>query len=74
MVYAYGIDVLGFKQSHYDVCKGNESVWRFQERLGAQRTSETELDYLYKINHEAITRARYKYLKFLPEPIMVVNI
>lgn len=71
IVYAYAIDQLGFKQAHFDVRKGNESVWRFHERFGAERTGETELDYLYRIGWEKIRIARQHYKKFLPEPLVV---
>lgn len=37
MVYAYAVNHLGFKGSHFDVRKGNERVWQFHERFGAQR-------------------------------------
>lgn len=71
MVYAFAIDHLGFKQSHFDVRKKNEGVWRFHERFGAQRVGETELDYLYQIDEKAIRAAQSRYKKFLPEPITI---
>lgn len=66
MVYAYAINHLGFQRSHFDVRKGNESVWRFHERFGATKTGETEDDYLFGIDKEQITRAMKRYRKFLP--------
>lgn len=71
MVYSYAIEYLGFKQSHFDVRKGNERVWRFHERFGAERTGEAEFDYLYKISYKSITASRHKYNKFLPESVVV---
>jgi len=71
MVYSYAIDYLGFRQSHFDVRKGNESVWRFHERFGAERIGETEQNYLYKIDIDKISTSRKRYRKFLPEPIIV---
>lgn len=71
MVYAYAIDHLGFKRSHFDVRKGNESVWKFHERFGARRVGETEQDYLYEIGSEEISSARHRYRKFLPEGVVV---
>ncbi|MFV9644283.1 MAG: GNAT family N-acetyltransferase [Desulfobacterales bacterium] len=71
MVYAYAIDYLGFRQAHFDVRKGNESVWRFHERFGAERTGETEQNYLYRIGQEKIGVARQRYKKFLPELLLV---
>jgi len=71
MVYSYAIEYLGFQRSHFDVRKGNERVWRFHERFGAERTGERELDYLYKISYKNITASRHRYNKFLPEPVVV---
>ena len=71
MVYAYTIDHLGFRQSHFDVRKGNESVWRFHERFGAERTGETTQDYLYRIRRKQIVAARKRYRKYLPGTVAV---
>ena len=70
IVYAYAIDHLGFKQAHFDVRKGNESVWRFHERFGAVRVAETDHDYLYKIGQKEISAARQRYKRFLLDPIV----
>ena len=71
MVYAYVIDHLKFQAAHFDVRQGNENVWRFHERLGAQRVASTELDYLYTFDYMTISQARMRYSKFLPENILV---
>ena len=71
MVYAYAIDYLKFQAAHFDVRKGNESVWRFHERFGAQRVASNEHGYLYTIDGATITKACKKYAKFLPENIYV---
>ncbi|WP_374581630.1 GNAT family N-acetyltransferase [Pseudoduganella sp.] len=65
MVYRFAL-TLGFTQCHFDVRKGNESVWQFHERFGAVRSGETELDYLYTISLDAINAALEKYSKQLP--------
>lgn len=65
MVYAYAVDHLGFSGTHFDVRKGNERVWQFHERFGARRVSETNLDYFYKLDGDAITQARQHYQRFL---------
>jgi len=44
MVYALGIDHLGFRRAHFDVRKRNERVWTFHERCGARRVGETDDD------------------------------
>jgi RimJ/RimL family protein N-acetyltransferase len=73
MVYAYAIDYLKFESAHFDVRKGNESVWRFHERFGAKKTGETTLDYLYSLDYTAITESRKRYSKFLPDTILLSN-
>jgi RimJ/RimL family protein N-acetyltransferase len=71
MVYAYALDHLGFAGAHFDVRKGNERVWQFHERFGAQRIGKTESDYLYKVQREAIVISRQRYLKFLDRTVSV---
>lgn len=72
MVYAYAIDHLGFRAAHFDVRKGNERVWQFHERFGAQRTAETDLDYLYRLDGEAIASSRQRYSRFLNGTVSVI--
>ncbi len=71
MVYAYAIDSLGFHAAHFDVRQGNERVWRFHERFGAVRTSETENDFLYCIDAASIEKSRQRYHKYLPHPLII---
>jgi len=73
MVYAYGIDYLKFQAAHFDVRKGNESVWRFHERFGALRIGETEQSFLYRINYEQISVAQKRYKKYLPEFVNIIS-
>ncbi|MEN8134169.1 MAG: GNAT family N-acetyltransferase [Thermodesulfobacteriota bacterium] len=71
MVYSYAIDHLGFRAAHFDVRRGNENVWRFHERFGAERVGETTNDYLYQISIQKVLAARLKYKKYLPEIVTV---
>jgi RimJ/RimL family protein N-acetyltransferase len=71
MVYAYALDHLGFKSSHFDVRKGNERVWQFHERFGAQRVQETDRDFLYILRNQAIRDSFKRYAKFLPNGVEV---
>ena len=71
MVYAYAVDHLGFRAAHFDVRKGNERVWQFHERFGARRTAETEQDYLYRLDSEAIVASRQRYMRFLDDSVRV---
>jgi len=72
MVYAYALDHLGFTSAHFDVRKGNERVWKFHERFGARRVAETELDFLYQLDHEAIAASRERYRRILSQSVSVV--
>jgi RimJ/RimL family protein N-acetyltransferase len=65
LVYEFGFDQLGFKQSHFDVRKGNKSVWNFHEKFGAIKTGENDIEYFYKINQDQFFNAKKKYKKFI---------
>lgn len=69
MVYAYAIDYLGFRSAHFDVRKGNQSVWRFHERFGAVRTSESGDNYYYALTLTEIQKSNKRYAKYLPNGI-----
>lgn len=71
IVYAYAVDYLGFKRAHFDVRKGNKTVWQFHERCGAVRIGETDEDYLYQIEEEKISFLRFRYKKYLQEPLII---
>lgn len=73
MVYAYAVDYLGFKRAHFTVHKGNQRVWEFHERFGAQRVDEAEGEYLYSVSSTAIEESRIKYAKFLAGSVAVPN-
>ncbi|MEO8250697.1 MAG: GNAT family N-acetyltransferase [Burkholderiales bacterium] len=72
MVYHYAI-ALGFEKSHFDVRKGNESVWKFHERFGALRAEESNENYFYNISSDAIQKSLEKYGKYLPNGIRIIN-
>ncbi|MDO5774807.1 MAG: GNAT family N-acetyltransferase [Spirochaetales bacterium] len=52
LVRLYGFNILGFNKIHFDVRKGNKKVWRYHMSLGAKRSGETELDYLWEVTKE----------------------
>ncbi|WP_288077677.1 GNAT family N-acetyltransferase [Pseudomonas sp.] len=58
LVYKFAFDKLKFKKSHFDVRKGNDRVISFHEKMGAVRTGETELDLLFEITKEAVSRTK----------------
>lgn len=71
IVYAYALDYLKFEAAHFDVRKGNESVWRFHERFGAIKIDENPMDYLYQIDNKKIYQAQKRYKKYLPLGIKI---
>ncbi len=71
MIYHYA-RALGFTKSHFDVRKENTSVWKFHERFGARRISETDIDYFFAIDADAIAASLDRYAKFLPNGIRIV--
>lgn len=71
IVYAYAIDFLGFSSAHFDVRKGNERVWSFHERFGAERVGESDLDYYYQISEDDINKSRHRYRKYLTESLII---
>lgn len=52
LVRLYGFNILGFNKIHFDVRKENKKVWRYHMSLGAKKTGETELDYLWEVTKE----------------------
>jgi len=70
LVYHFALS-LGFEKSHFDVRKGNHSIWKFHERFGATRTKETDTDFFYDISHSAIKSSLEKYKKYLPNGFLI---
>ncbi|RZS88894.1 RimJ/RimL family protein N-acetyltransferase [Phyllobacterium myrsinacearum] len=66
LLYIYAFDTLGFSSSHFDVRQGNESVWRFHERFGAELTHEDELDRFYTLPRSAWERTKPRYEQYIP--------
>ncbi len=71
MVYSYAVDHLKFRNSHFTVHKGNQRVWGFHERFGAQRIKEDEIEYFYSLPSSAMVKSRIKYAKFLAGSVQV---
>ncbi|KQQ31087.1 hypothetical protein ASF61_17870 [Duganella sp. Leaf126] len=70
MVYDFALQ-LGLRRSHFDVRQQNVGVIGFHERLGAVRTGETELDYLFEMSNEAIRAALKKFRTYLPDGAII---
>lgn len=71
IVYTYALNHLDFKAAHFDVRKGNESVWKFHEKFGAARVAESEIDFDYQISNEAIRASLERYRKYLKNDLLV---
>ncbi len=68
MVYQFAFS-LGFESSHFEVRKGNESVWRFHERFGAKKVGESNDAYSYSIAADSIRASMVRYKKYLPDGV-----
>jgi hypothetical protein len=64
---------LGFKESHFDVRKQNISVWKFHERFGALKQSETAQDFLYRLSNLAMLNSINRYSRYLPHGIKIIE-
>jgi hypothetical protein len=64
---------LGFKESHFDVRKQNISVWKFHERFGALKKSETAQDFLYRLSNLAMLNSINRYSRYLPHGIKIIE-
>lgn len=64
-IYEFAFNDLGFKQSHFDVRKGNEKVIEFHKRFGARIISEDELNYYFILEQSDYNESRTRYKKFL---------
>lgn len=70
MVYRFAL-ALGFRHAHFDVRRGNESVWKFHERFGAKKVRETAEDFFFSITETDIRLSLDRYNKFLPQGIHI---
>lgn len=65
LVYQFGFDILGFKQSHYDVRKDNKKVHTFHTKMGAMKINEDKDNIYYIFTKQAHKKNQAKYVKFL---------
>ncbi len=66
MVYAYALDTLGFRCTHFQVQRENERVWAFHERFGAVRVGQDDTEFRYTLSNAAIRASMQRYRRFLP--------
>lgn len=72
IVYAYALDHLCFLNAHFDVRAANEKVWRFHERFGAKKVSESGINFFFEIRKAEINASRKRYCRFLPDSVEVI--
>lgn len=65
LVYTFGFERLGYKQSHFEVMKENVGVVRFHERMGAEKIGEDSDFFYFKISEEAVNSQRLKLQELL---------
>jgi len=64
-VYEFGFYGLKFKNSHFDVRKGNDKVVAFHQRFGAKIVDEDELDYFFNFEKSDYEITKEKYKRYL---------
>lgn len=65
LVYEAGFAYLGFEQSHFDVMKGNDKVHSFHLKMGANKTSEDDINVYYVFPKSQYQHNKIHYKKFL---------
>jgi RimJ/RimL family protein N-acetyltransferase len=60
LVYEYAFNILGFKQSHFDVRKENTKVIAFHKKMGAILKGEDNLNYYYEIYPDTVWALKSK--------------
>lgn len=64
LVYQFGFEYLSFKQSHYDVRKGNDKVHSFHLKMGAVKVFEDDIDIHYIFKEEEYLANKIRYQRF----------
>ena len=65
LVYRLGLS-WGFQASHFQVSKGNDTVIRFHELWGAQRTGETADEVHFRLDRAVIEAGLRRFARFAP--------
>jgi RimJ/RimL family protein N-acetyltransferase len=65
LVYRFGFQNLGYKQSHFDVMKDNQKVISFHEKMGAQKISEDADNYYFNISQNTVEETTLKFRAIL---------
>lgn len=70
IVYKYALKI-GFKNAHFSVTKGNDSVIKFHQRFGAKLVSESDEEMFFSISEKEILNSIKRYSKYLPDEIKI---
>jgi hypothetical protein len=73
MVCANTLNHLGFTGAHFDVRKGDGRVWEFDESFGIQRVPETDQNYFFRIDREAVAASRERYRRLLDGSVPAIS-
>lgn len=55
LIYQVGFEILGYEKGHFEIRKENDSVRKFQMRMGAEIVGEDDLQH-----HFSLTKAAYR--------------
>ncbi|WP_313507045.1 GNAT family N-acetyltransferase [Stutzerimonas nitrititolerans] len=58
LIYRFGFDILGYKQSHFEVMKGNDGVVSFHKKMGATEVGQDEVNFYFNIEKSAVEAAK----------------
>lgn len=72
MIFSYAVDHLGFRESHFDVRRGNTRARSFYQWMGAESTGSSGEDIYLRMTPEAISAARLAHRDILPDPVTLV--
>lgn len=61
LVYHFGFNELGFKNSHFEVMKENERVIKFHQKFGAEIVREDVENYYFNISRSSVEENRKKF-------------
>lgn len=67
LIYEIAFFELGFTNCHFDVRLGNEKALAFHDRMGATRTTQSDIDQFFIYPKAKYLEDRVSYAKFLPQ-------
>jgi RimJ/RimL family protein N-acetyltransferase len=71
LVYEFAFYHLGFNATHFEVMRGNVKVRAFHERFGAKVIESDDTTDFFVLSKAGYEQVRSKYVKYLPEKLLV---